>query len=791
MVMDLRPTADAANPRNRLPRSIAWAMLLWATASAPGRGVAGGAEHIDSASREQVRSQLVSAELHYPRIPRAYWRDRIQKANGMGCNAVSTYVFWNLHEPRPGEFRFEGEADVAAFVRTAGEEGMKVILRSGPCVCGEWDLGGLPAWLLADPHMHLRSNYGPYLQATERYFQRLGRELAELQATRGGPITLIQVENEYSNYEGNPSHLERLRDQLRAAGFDVPLFTTTWPSAEHVRLGSIPGCLNAVALARNAASVFAEYGKVNPSGPYFCSEFWVGWFDQWGGSHRRSYAADLAQELEWMLSRGISVNFYMFQGGTTPGFYNGANGVGPGQYYPTTTSYDYDAILDEAGRPTDKFNALREVIRRHLPTGTTLPEPPVSPPTIEIARFELNESAAIADILGPAVERLLPVNMEALGQSYGYILYRTKVKGPVQGLLTVGGLHDYAVVLVNGHRIGAMDRRHPHSQQLELRLPAGEVTLELLVENSGRINFGQAMNGERKGILGEVALAGTPLTGWQHFTLPMEDLNRLRFSRRTVASPVFRRGVFRVERPGDTFLDLRGWGKGQVWLNGRNLGRHWCIGPQQTMYCPGVWLKRGANELVVLEIEERGHRSVAGLKDPVYGGETDPLAPAGRVNAGARLRLHEKDLRYQGSFPDTGEAQTIRFPAVEARFICLQALSAHAGHPHAAVAELDVLGAEGRVLPRDRWEVRYVDSEELKEENGSAENAFDGKAETYWHSAWSGVTPRFPHLLVIDLGEVVPIEGVRYLPRQEDKPGRIKDFKFYARKERFVGLIQP
>jgi len=281
---------------------------------------------------------IVSAELHYCRVPREYWRDRVQKAKAMGCNAVSTYVFWNLHEARPGEFRFDGEADVAAFVRTAGEEGMKVILRPGPYVCGEWDLGGLPAWLLADPHMHLRSNYGPYLQATERYFQRLGRELAGLQATRGGPITLIQVENEYSNYEGNPSHLERLRDQLWAAGFDVPLFTTTWPSAEHVRLGSIPGCLNAVALARNAASVFAEYGKVNPTGPYFCSEFWVGWFDQWGGTHRRSHAVDLARELDWMLNFDIAVNFYMFQGGTTPGFYNGANDVALGQYYPTTTS---------------------------------------------------------------------------------------------------------------------------------------------------------------------------------------------------------------------------------------------------------------------------------------------------------------------------------------------------------------------------------------------------------------------------------------------------------------------
>ena len=338
MVMDLRPTAEAATHRMRLPRSIAWAMLLWTTLSALGRGVAGGAEQIDTAPPEHLPSRLISGELHYPRIPRAYWRDRVQKAKAMGCNAVSTYVFWNLHEARPGEFRFDGEADVAAFVRTAGEEGMKVILRPGPYVCGEWDLGGLPAWLLADPHMHLRSNYGPYLQATERYFQRLGRELAGLQATRGGPITLIQVENEYSNYEGNPSHLERLRDQLRAAGFDVPLFTTTWPSAEHVRLGSIPGCLNAVALARNAASVFAEYGQVNPTGPYFCSEFSVGWFDQWGGTHRRSHAVDLARELDWMLSFDIAVNFYMFQGGTTPGFYNGANDVALGQYYPTTTS---------------------------------------------------------------------------------------------------------------------------------------------------------------------------------------------------------------------------------------------------------------------------------------------------------------------------------------------------------------------------------------------------------------------------------------------------------------------
>jgi len=730
-----------------------------------------------------------SAELHYARIPREYWRDRLQKAKAMGCNAVSTYVFWNLHEPRPGQFEFGGQADVAQFVRQAGEEGLLVIVRIGPYVCAEWDLGGLPAWLLADPGMHLRSNHPAFLEATERYFNRLGRELAPLQATRGGPIVMVQVENEYSSYEGIQSYLVHLRDQIRAAGFGVPLFTSTWPDRYHVRLGSLPDCLNTVTLGQNAASTFSQYEALNLPGPKFCSEFWVGWFDNWGGQHAKTDAAVKARELEWMLGHEVSVNFYLFQGGTTFGFFNGANGSGADRYWPTTSSYNYDAILDEAGHPTDKFYAFRDVIRRHLPAGTRLPDLPAAIPTIDIPRFELDESASVTNLLHNGVESAKTMNMEALGQSFGYLLYRTRLTGPARGPLVVEHLRDYAVVMLNGYPVGAMDRRHLRSQQIDLVLPKGEATLDILVENSGRINFGIAMNEERKGIRGRVLFDGAEVTGgWQNFSLPLDDLKGMKYTRKQVASPVLRRGEFRLEQAGDTFFDMRGWGKGQVWVNGRNLGRHWYIGPQQTVFCPGVWLKTGVNEIVVLEIENRAHRSIAGLRRPVYGGEADQLAPPERINHGATLSLFERDLLYQGEFANTNAVQTVSFPPAEARFVCLRASSGHGNNQHAAIAEFQLVAPDGRLLPRERWQVCYTDTEELKSEHGNADNIMDGKPDTFWHTGWTGITPRFPHAIVIDLGEVARFSGFQYLPRQEEKPGRIRHFKFYARKDQFAGL---
>jgi len=561
--------------------------------------------------------QIISGEMHYARIPREYWRDRLKKARAMGLNTISTYVFWNAHEPRPGVYDFSGNLDAAAFVRMAQEEGLYVILRPGPYSCAEWDLGGFPAWLLADPNMVLRSSDEKFLVPAERWLKHLGQELAPLQLARGGPILAVQVENEYGSFGTDKAYISRIRDALRSAGFtDSFLFTAD--GGDELQTGTLPGVHAAVNFGTGEAQTeIPKLLKFRPGAPVLNSEYWTGWFDHWGEHHHFIDAQQQAREIDWMLSRGYSINLYMFHGGTSFGFMSGANWDHK-NYQPDVTSYDYDAPVSESGALTKKFFAFRDVIAKHRP-GVAIPDPPAALPVIEVPEFTLDRTASLwnSDVSSSLLARQ-PRNMESLGQSYGYILYRTILQSPASGDLVLPTVRSYARIYLNRKLMGTVDRRLKQ-EPLKLHVASGD-KLEILVEGTGRINFSTELRNERQGINGPVTLAGREITGWKITTLPMNDLGALHFdsidAKNRVDGPAFYQGHFDLESLGDTFLDTRGWGKGAVWINGHALGRFWNVGPQQTLYVPAPWLKTGTNEVTVFTLGT--HRlQLRGLRQPV------------------------------------------------------------------------------------------------------------------------------------------------------------------------------
>ncbi|HTA40727.1 MAG TPA: beta-galactosidase family protein, partial [Candidatus Acidoferrales bacterium] len=537
---------------------------------------------------------LLCGEMHYPRIPRAYWEARLKMAHAMGLDAVSTYVFWNLHEPVPGTFDFSGESDVAEFVRTAARMGLAVVLRPGPYVCAEWDLGGLPAWLFAGEAVALRTADEAYMRPVRRWLARLGEELAPLQRSRGGPIFAVQLENEYGAFGESKAYLEAMRDALDAAGFgESPYYTVDQPG--DLARGSLPGIGVAATFApgdpeRDLGMLHA----LRPNQRLICGEYWAGWFDHWAEPHQRTDRERQVQDLEWMLRHDCSVNIYMFHGGTSFGFWNGANATEKLPFQPDTTSYDYDAALDEAGRPTEKYRAFRDAIAR---VRGVEPRPiPESPRTVEIASFQLNDFAPLDGLLRDPVVCDVPPAMERLGQSLGYVLYRTTLEDAGEGTLDFEWMRDYAVVLLDGEVAGHLDRRLGGTS-VRIAATRPGMTLDVLVENGGRINYGPKLLDERKGI-GAARWSGRELRGWQAFSLPLDDLRPLRFDAGRSRAPGFWRGMFDVDEPADTFIDVRSLGKGALWINGRNAGRFWNVGSQGSLYVPGVWLKPGRNEAV-------------------------------------------------------------------------------------------------------------------------------------------------------------------------------------------------
>ena len=571
--------------------------------------------------------RIVSGEMHYPRIPREYWRARLKMARAMGLNAITTYVFWNEHEPTPGTYDFSGNNDVAEFIREAQQEGLYVILRPGPYVCAEWEFGGYPAWLLQDPNTVVRSSDPRFLVPATRWIKRLGQELAPLQIGNGGPILLVQVENEYGSFGNDHAYMEANRQALVDAGFTkAQLYTADGPGL--IANGSLPDLPVGInfdgSQPGEAERSFATLKRIRPDGPFFNSEFWAGWFDHWGGRHAHTSTETQAANLDWMLKQGYSVSIYMFHGGTSFGWMNGANSsdARPTTYEPDVTSYDYDSALDESGRPTPKFFVFRDLIAKD--TGITPPPVPDVAPPIHVAPFRLTESASLWDNLPKPIENSSPLTMEDLGQSYGYILYRNQtLVGGASPTLAMDGPRDYARVYVDHALAGTLDRRLGQSS-LTIPTPkaphtAAVMHFDILVENSGRINYGKQIRGERKGIGQFVSINGEPMPGWRMIPLPMNNLAGLHFTKAACSGPCFYRGTFQVDQPGDTFLDTSQLFKGQLWVNGHALGRFWNIGPQHTLYLPGPWLKAGANDILLFDLDAAPGRTLEGLTKPNLG----------------------------------------------------------------------------------------------------------------------------------------------------------------------------
>ncbi|MGB9433837.1 MAG: beta-galactosidase, partial [Candidatus Acidiferrum sp.] len=540
-------------------------------------------------------------------------------AKAMGLNTVTTYVFWNVHEPRPGVYDFSGNLDVAEFIREAQQEGLYVILRPGPYACAEWEFGGFPAWLLKDHSTIVRSRDPKFMEPAARWIQRLGKELAPLQIGNGGPIVLVQVENEYGSFGDDHAYMQDIRRMLADAGFTKSVLYTA-DGADEIPAGSLPELPVGINFGGGdegaAKEEFAKLKKLRPNGPFLNSEFWDGWYDHWGSKHGVTNATNQASNLDWMLRQGYSVSLYMFHGGTSFGWMNGANSDGK-NYEPDVTSYDYDAPLDESGRPTPKYFLFRDVIAKA--TGTTPPPVPSVAPAMNIPEVKLAESVSLWEVLPKPVHSQQVLSMEDVDQAYGYILYRKQLDGPAEGALSLDELHDYAEVFLNGKFVGRLDRRLAQNS-LALKVPPAGARLDILVENTGRINFNIVLRQERKGITKQVTLAGKPLVGWDIYSLPMTDAAKLPFTGTPCDGPCFYRANFRVDKPADTFLDTSAFTKGMVWLDGQPLGRTWNIGPQKTLYIPGPWLHSGENEIVVFDLDGQPGRTLLGGDEPILGG---------------------------------------------------------------------------------------------------------------------------------------------------------------------------
>jgi len=561
--------------------------------------------------------QMISAEMHYPRIPRECWRSRMQAAKAMGINTVGTYVFWNLHEPQKGEYNFSGNNDIAEFVKIAGEEGLWVILRPSPYVCAEWEFGGYPYWLQNEAGLVVRSKEPTYLNLYKNYLREVGKQLALLQINHGGNILMVQVENEYGFYSNDKNYLEINRKMFVEAGFDGLLYTCD--PAGTVKDGHLDGLLPAI----NGLDKPSEVKKLvrtyhGGKGPFYIAEWYPAWFDWWGTKHHTVVPEVYAKRLDGVLAAGISINMYMFHGGTTRGYMNGSNYNEKSPFEPQISSYDYDAPLDEAGNATEKFRQFRKVIEKYLPAGTKLPEIPAKRSTMVIPAMELTQVTSIFDHLPAPKLNDSPMTFEALHQDYGFVLYRTRLENVSSGILKIKELRDYGLIFLDGKRAGILDRRL-NQDSLLIDLPKGVVTLDILVENLGRINFGPYLLKNKKGITEKVLLNKHELMGWQMFSLPFANASLPSAGESVKANdlPVIRKGGFNLAKTGDTYLDMRQWGKGCVWINGHHLGRYWSIGPQQTLYVPAEWLHTGENEVVVLELLKSQQKSLAGLDQPV------------------------------------------------------------------------------------------------------------------------------------------------------------------------------
>jgi beta-galactosidase len=561
--------------------------------------------------------QMISGEMHPARIPAEYWQHRIRMAKAMGCNTISAYIFWNYHEIEEGVFDFSTwNRDLARFVSIAQEEGLWVILRPGPYVCAEWDFGGMPTYLLKTPDIKVRCMDPRYMATAERWIGALAKELKPMQITHGGPVLMLQIENEYGSFGNDRSYLEALEKAWRNQGIDIPFFTGDGPTRYMLEAGSLPGCAVGLDSGYNQDCFDLAY-EMNPGVPVFSSETYPGWLTHWGENWVRPDTVSLLNEVRFLMGTKKSFNFYVIHGGTNFGFTAGANSGGKG-YEPDITSYDYDAPINEQGLPTPKYFALRKLIGSYLTDGEQLPEMPDPVPSMEIPAFQMEKFSTVWSNLPEAVKSVQPVPFETLDQNQGFMLYKTTLIGHKSGKLKVTELHDYATVFLNGKFIGTLDRREGiHTIDLPVTDVANPV-LEILVEGMGHINFGQEII-DRKGITDRVSLNGMTLMNWEIFKLPMNEafIESLQAEPTIQDKPgIFFKGSFILDTTADTYLDLVQYKKGVVWVNGHCLGRYWEIGPQKRLYCPASWLIEGENEVVILDLLQTTGLPVKGEKFP-------------------------------------------------------------------------------------------------------------------------------------------------------------------------------
>ena len=752
-----------------------------------------------------------AAEIHYPRIPKPYWEHRIKMCKALGMNTVCIYIFWNIHEQREGQFDFTGNNDVAEFCRLAQKNGMYVIVRPGPYVCAEWEMGGLPWWLLKKKDIRLREQDPYFMERVKIFEQKVGEQLAPLTIQNGGPIIMVQVENEYGSYGEDKPYVSEIRDCLRGIyGKDLALFQCDWSSNfEKNGLDDLTWTMN-FGTGANINDQFRRLGELRPNAPKMCSEFWSGWFDKWGARHETRPAKDMVDGMDEMLSKGISFSLYMTHGGTSFGHWAGANSPG---FAPDVTSYDYDAPINEYGQTTPKYFELRKMMEKYN-DGKALPAvPKPAAPIITIPKFELKEFSSIFN--GSDTELKMPIRKEGglmtfeeMDMGWGSMLYTTTMPEiPVQSVITAD-FHDFAQVFINGKYIGKIDRV---KNEKSLTLPPVKKgdELEILVEAMGRINFGRAIK-DFKGIVGEVAITaeveGIETTwkpqGWVKFGLPdsyekaadafvhnndytQAEKEGQRLGKKPqwnvdgldlVSKRGYYRGYFNINKVGDTFLNFETWGKGQVYVNGHALGRIWSIGPQQTLYCPGCWLKKGMNEIIVLD--------VVGPKEAVVWGQDKPelnklqLEKSNKHNnIGDKPDLNSATPAATGAFNAGNGWQTVKFAAPKkGRYLAIECLSTQKEGDRVAIAELYLQGADGKRISREPWTTKYANSEE---ENGNhtGDKVYDLQESTYWQTEKSAT---LPHLLVIDLGSEQTISALEYLPRAEQgAPGSVKNYKIY------------
>ena len=742
-----------------------------------------------------------AAEVHYPRIPRPYWEHRIKMCKALGMNAVCIYIFWNIHEQAEGQFDFTGNNDVAEFCRLAQKNGMYVIVRPGPYVCAEWEMGGLPWWLLKKKDIKLRERDPYFMERVKIFEEKVGEQLAPLTIQNGGPIIMVQVENEYGSYGEDKPYVSEIRDCLRGIyGKELALFQCDWSSNfEKNGLDDLVWTMN-FGTGANIDNQFRRLGELRPDAPKMCSEFWSGWFDKWGARHETRPAKDMVDGMDEMLSKGISFSLYMTHGGTSFGHWAGANSPG---FAPDVTSYDYDAPINEWGLATPKFWELRKMMEKYN-GGKKMPAVPKAPmPIITIPKFELKEFAPLmyANSGLNTDGNTDDLTFEANNLGWGYAAYYTMLPElPVSSVLT-DDFHDFAQVFIDGKYIGKIDRV---KNEKSLTIPptkAGSL-LVIVVEAMGRINFGRAIK-DFKGIVGNVTISSKvgkhdvtySIKGWEKYFVNDKYETALLALRRASATENneyiegfkedakmmggrgYYRGYFNINKVGDTFLNFETWGKGQVYVNGHAMGRIWSIGPQQTLYIPGCWLKKGKNEVIVLD--------VVGPKEPVVWGQDKPelnklqLEKSNKHNnIGDKPDLNSQTPIISSQFKAGNGWQTITFPqAAKGRYLAIEINSTQSGDDVAAIAELYLQGTDGKRISREPWIAKYADSEN---ENGNhtLDKVYDLQESTYWQTTKGA---GFPHLIVIDLGSVQTIKALEYLPRAEQgAPGSVKDYKIFV-----------